>query len=131
MADTFAGKNRCNPEEHERPFVVEWDGTDMSSFEALAANDLVLAKYDGCKLTILDQCRDDSIRGHLGSYRPVDWTSGQLETLEIANEGDLYAKLPLGVATLGGRVKGGEHFHMEYYVAGTRSADARATEVRP
>jgi len=54
--------------------------------------------------------------------KPVDWTSGSLESLDIANEGELYAKRPLGVATLGGRVRGGEKFHMEYFVSGTRTA---------
>src|SRR4030095_5397887 len=57
-----------------------------------------------------------------GAPRPREWTSGSLETLDISNEGELYAKLPLGQASLGGRVSGGEKFHMEYYVAGTRNA---------
>jgi len=122
MNDTFAGKNKCNPKSADRPFVVEWDATDMSSFEAFASNDVVVVQYEGCELRVLDHCRDDSIRGKLGAYRAVDWTTGQLETVEISNEGELYAKLPLGAASLGGRVQGGEKFHMEYYVSGTRNA---------
>ncbi len=122
MNDTFAGKNKCNPKEAERPFVVEWDATDMSSFEAFASNDVVVVRYEGCELRVLDHCRDDSIKGKIGAYRPVDWTTGQLETVDISNEGELYAKLPLGAASLSGRVQGGEKFHMEYYVAGTRSS---------
>ena len=70
-------------------------------------------------------CSSDSVRGSLGSYKPVDWTSGSLESIDVATEGELYAKLPLGAATLGGRVRGGEKFHMEYFVSGTRSADTR------
>jgi hypothetical protein len=122
MDETFAGKNKCNPKNAERPFVVEWDATDMSSFEAFATNDVVVVKYEGCELRVLDHCRDDSVRGKLGAYRAVDWTTGQLETVDIATEGELYAKLPLGAASLGGRVQGGEKFHMEYYVAGTRNS---------
>ncbi|HEX6764351.1 MAG TPA: hypothetical protein VF103_02710, partial [Polyangiaceae bacterium] len=87
-----------------------------------AANDVVVVKYEGCELRVLDHCRDDSVRGKLGAYRAVDWTTGQLETVDISNEGELYAKLPLGAASLGGRVQGGEKFHMEYYVSGTRNA---------
>jgi hypothetical protein len=119
---TFAGQNECNPKSHDRPFIIEWDATDMSSFEAHAANDVVVARYEGCELKVLDQCRNDSVRGQLGAYKPVEWTSGSLEKLEISSEEDLYAKLPLGAATLGGRVSHGEKFRMEYYVAGTRSA---------
>jgi hypothetical protein len=118
MDETFAGQS-CDPEEHTKPFVIEWDATDMSSFESFAANDIVVVKYQGCKLRVLDECRNDSIRGQQGAYKPPEWTSGSLETIDIHNEGELYAKLPLGKATLGGRVAGGESFHMEYFVAGT------------
>ncbi|MCA9620325.1 MAG: hypothetical protein KC731_14985 [Myxococcales bacterium] len=122
MDDTFAGKNKCSPENHLRPFIIEWDATDMGSFEQFAANDVVVVKYEGCNLQILDRCRIDAAPGKLGAYKPVEWTSGSLETIDIHNEGELTAKLPLGVATLSGRVAAGEKFHMEYFVAGTRSA---------
>src|SRR5690606_7453574 len=111
-----------SPNTHERPFVVEWDATDSASFEALAASDVVFVKYQGRELTVLDGCNDESIKGSFGAYRPVQWTSGAVENADIGNEGDLYAKLPLSVATRGGRVAAGETFHMEYYVAGVKTA---------
>ncbi|PRQ08911.1 hypothetical protein [Enhygromyxa salina] len=126
MDESFAGQKACDPEDHTRPFIIEWDATDMSSFESLTASDIVLVKYEGCKLRVLDECRNDSIRGSQGAYKPTEWTSGSLETLDIHNEGELYAKLPLGQASLGGRVSGGERFHMEYYVAGTTYASRDA-----
>jgi hypothetical protein len=129
MDETFAGKNACSPKNHLRPFIIEWDATDMSSFESYAANDIVVVRYEGCELTILDECRNDSIRGSQGAYKPVEWTAGSLEKINIANQGELYAKLPLGAATLGGRVSGGEKFAMEYYVAGTRNATRDAVYV--
>jgi len=122
MADTFAGKNACNPENHLRPFIIEWDATDASSFQQHAANDIVFVRYEGCSLRVLDECRNESIRGEQGAYKPAEWTAGALEVIDINNEAELYAKLPLGEATLGGRVQGGEKFHMEYYVAGTSTA---------
>lgn len=122
MDKTFAGQNKCNPKSHDRPFVIEWDATDMSQFESIAANDVVFVKYEGCELRVIDSCRNDSLKGALGAYKPVEWTSGSVEKIDIANENDLYAKLPLGAATLGGRVASGEAFHMEYFVSGTRSA---------
>lgn len=121
MEKSLAGQ-KCSPKNHERPFVIEWDATDMSSFESRAANDVIFVKYEGCDLKVLDSCVNDSLKGSLGSYKPVEWTSGSVESLDIANEGELFAKLPLGAATLGGRVSGGEKFHMEYYVSGTRNA---------
>ncbi|HSC88996.1 MAG TPA: hypothetical protein VLC09_17060 [Polyangiaceae bacterium] len=122
LRDTYAGKNACNPDDHDRPFIIEWDATDMSSFEQYAAGDLVVVKYEGCHLKVMDECRDDNVRGSQGAYKPPEWTTGQLESIDIQNQGDLVAKLPLGEATLGGRVSAGEKFHMEYYVAGTRQA---------
>jgi len=122
LSQTAVGKNKCDPKSANRPFVIEWDATDMSSFESRASNDVVFVKYEGCDLQIVDGCSSDSVRGSFGSYKPVDWTSGSVESLDINNDGDLYAKLPLGAATLGGRVEGGEKFHMEYFVSGTRSA---------
>ncbi len=126
MGETFAGQNACNPASHEKPFIIEWDATDMSMFEARAATDVVFVRYEGCDLKVLDGCANDSVRGALGAYRPVEWTSGSIEKIDITSEGELYAKLPLGVATLGGRVAAGESFRMEYFVAGVKTATRSA-----
>jgi hypothetical protein len=125
MGTTVAGQSSstaCNAKAHDRPFIIEWDATDASSFEARASNDVVFVRYEGCTLQVIDTCSSDSVRGALGSYLPVDWTSGSVEKVDIANEAELYAKLPLGAGSLGGRVKAGEKFHMEYFVSGTRHA---------
>jgi len=122
MGSTFAGKNTCNPKNHDRPFTIEWDGTDVSSFESRASTDVVFVHYEGCNLQVIDTCTSDSVRGSFGSYMPADWTSGAVEKIDIENEGELYAKLPLAIGSLGGRVSAGEQFHMEYFVAGTRRA---------
>jgi hypothetical protein len=119
---SFAGKNRCNPTDHARPFVIEWDGTDISSFESRATTDVVFVRYEGCNLQVLDGCTNDAVRGSFGAYGAVDWTSGSVEKVDILNEDELYAKLPLGASVLGARVQGGERFHMEYFVSGTRKA---------
>lgn len=121
MGTTFAGSNKCDAKNHVRPFVIEWDATDMSEFESKAANNVVVVKYHGCDLQVLDGCTAE-VNGALGAYGAVEWTSGSLEKVDIANEGELYAKLPLGAGELGGRVSAGEKFHMEYYVSGTRKS---------
>lgn len=123
---TLAGQNKCDPKNDERPFIIDWDATDQSSFQARAASDIIVVRYSGCELKVLDGCANDSVKGALGAYRPVDWTAGQLEAIDMADEDDLYAKLPLGTASLGGRVQRGERFHMEYYVSGTRTATRSA-----
>lgn len=122
MDKTFAGQNKCSAKDHERPFVIEWDATDMSSFEARAAGDVVVVKYEGCHLEVLERCGSDSIKGALGAYGAVEWTSGSVEKIDVANEAELFAKLPLGAASLGARLEAGEQFHMEYYVTGTKKS---------
>jgi hypothetical protein len=126
MGKTFAGQNACNAKTHDRPFIIEWDATDMSMFESRAATDVIFVRYEGCDLKVLDGCANDSIRGAFGAYRPVEWTSGSVEKMDIASENELYAKLPLGAATLGGRVQSGEKFRMEYFVSGVRTATRTA-----
>lgn len=122
MGKSFAGQNACNPKSHDKPFIIEWDATDMSMFESRAATDVIFVRYEGCNLKVLDGCANDSIRGAFGAYRPVEWTSGSVEKMDIASENELYAKLPLGAATLGGRVQSGEKFRMEYFVSGVRTS---------
>ncbi len=122
MDQTFAGQNACNPKNHDRPFIINWDATDQSSFQSAAKRDVIYVHYEGCELKVLDGCRDDSVAGTLGSYSPVVWTSGGVESIDIHDKGELYAKLPLGALSLSGKVESGEKLHMEYYVSGTQTA---------
>jgi len=40
MGKTFAGQKTCNTKHHDRPFVITWDATDQSSFQAHAQSDV-------------------------------------------------------------------------------------------
>ena len=71
------GSNRCPAEgEEEKLFLVEWDATDLSSFESKAGRDVVFVKYDNCQMKVLHGCSDDGIAGRYGSYKPPEMTSG-------------------------------------------------------
>jgi hypothetical protein len=103
---------------HERPFVVEWDATDLASFEAKAASNTMFVHYEGCKLDILYECKDPNVNAKFGNYGQPQFTSGTVQGFDIANEGELYAKLPLGAGSLSGRVSAGETLHLKYFVSG-------------
>jgi hypothetical protein len=122
--DTAIGKARCeDAKTHQlKPFIVEWDATDLAGFEAKASRDIVFVKYEGCSLTVLDGCSDGSIPGRYGRYNPPQFTSGNLESIDMKNEDELYANLPLGVATFGGHVSQGEALKMSYFVTGVATA---------
>lgn len=122
MEHTTAGANRCVvTKSHTRPFVIEWDATDLASFEARAAHDVVFVRYEGCNLTVLD-CSDSSLRGRLGAYRPTEWTSGTVEGFDMSTEQELYAQLPLGAAALSAKIDSGESLRLKYFVSGVASA---------
>lgn len=122
MNRTTAGSNRCVvTRSHTRPFVIEWDATDLASFEAKAAHDVVFVRYAGCNLTVLD-CADSSVRGRLGAYRAPEWTSGTVEGFDMTTEQEVYTQLPLGAAALAGRVESGETLRLRYFVSGVASA---------
>lgn len=122
--DTAIGKNRCADAATSqlRPFIVEWDATDLASFESKASRDIIFVKYEGCDLTVLEGCSDAGIPGKYGRYQPPVFTSGTLEGFDIKTEDELYAKLPLGVASFGGRLSMGESLKLSYYVTGTAAA---------
>jgi hypothetical protein len=103
---------------NDRPFIVEWDATDLASFEAKTRKETVFVHYEGCKLDVVYECNDPAIPGMLGKYAEPTFTSGGVEGFEIANSGDLYAKLPLGAASFAARVDAGEKLHLKYYVSG-------------
>ena len=122
MNRTAAGEGRCPiTKSHERPFVIEWDATDLASFEAKAAHDVVFVRYEGCSLSVLE-CSDSGLRGKLGAYRAPEWTSGTVEGFDMHTEGELYAQLPLGAASLSGRIEAGEALQLRYFVSGVASA---------
>jgi hypothetical protein len=67
---------------------------------------------------VLDRRSDADAPGKLGAYGTPTFTSGTVQGFDISNEGELYAKLPLGAASLSGRVRAGESLHLQYYVSG-------------
>jgi hypothetical protein len=129
---TTVGQHRCaTGAEEGSPFVVEWDATDLASFEALAARDLVLVKYQDCSIELVTGCSDAGVPGLYGRYAEPTFTSGTVESFTMANEDELYAKLPLGAVAFSGNVKSGETLELRYFVSGlvrsTRDQVYRAT----
>jgi hypothetical protein len=120
---TAVGKNRCEGGGgNYSPFVVEWDATDLSSFEAKASRDLVFVRYADCQIEMLYGCSDSGIPGKYGRYAEPTFTSGTVEGFTMKNEDELYAKLPLGAAQFAGNVKIGETLALKYFVSGSVQA---------
>lgn len=118
------GDKRCTTSGGGEPqlFLVDWDATDLTSFEAKAGRDVVFVKYEGCQMKVLHGCTDDGIAGRYGTYNKPEITSGSVESLKVSTVDELHAKLPLGAATFGGDVSKGKSVELKYYVSGVVNA---------
>ncbi len=124
MDQTTAGRDRCvlQPDGDSRLFVVEWDATDLASFEAAAEDDVVFVRLEGCQLRVLHGCKDGALRGRYGRYDQIQATSGTQEGFAIRDRAELGAKLPLGAVSLGTQVTSDRGLQLSYFVAGVRRA---------
>jgi hypothetical protein len=119
LDDVAVGQNRCPDAEGEaRPFVVEWDATDLATFEAKSSRDLIFVKYAGCEVELLYGCSDNGVPGRYGAYAAPVFTSGTVESFEMRNQDELYAKLPLGAVNQSGKVEVGQTLELQYFVSG-------------
>lgn len=93
------------------PLVTEWPASEKANLEALLHGGAVAVAYSGCRLRVLSQCQ---LRG---DYR---WqpTTPATDVVEITNEDDLYAKLPLGAPTLEAELKRSGRLSVHTMVAG-------------
>lgn len=93
------------------PLVTEWAASEKANLEALLRTGGVAVAYSGCTMRVLPQCR---LRGNYSWQR----TTPSSDILEINNEDDLYAKLPLGAASLEGELKRSGQLNVQTTVAG-------------
>jgi formylglycine-generating enzyme required for sulfatase activity len=106
------------------PLIVEWPGANRSQLEATAARGPVVVSYVGCVMKVLPDCTAGG-----GSGYELTRTTPAKETLAIADEGELKARLPLGVASLGGELKQGKALELSYVSVGQRQARTAPTTV--
>lgn len=104
---------RCSvTESEERPFIVEWDAASRNDLDVLVKQEgLVVVRYSGCEMSLLRDCRAP------GSYKYVAATR-QDESITVRNEDELWAKLPLGAASLEGAVQKGSQLRVDMSIVG-------------
>jgi len=78
--------------------IVEWPSADRLTLEARVRKGVVPVRYAGCEMELLEQC---SLAGQY-AYPALN---KQKESLTLRTVDDLYAKLPLGAASLEGQLK--------------------------
>ena len=105
------------------PLVTEWPASEKANFEVLLRNGAVAVAYSGCAMRVLPECH---VRGVYQWLR----TTPSTDSLEINDTDDLYAKLPLGAASLEGELKRSGKLTVKTVVAGQlKLAGAGVTDV--
>jgi hypothetical protein len=106
---------------HDQPLVTEWPASYKARLEAMLQNGAVAVEYSGCELRIVDRCK---IGGTYAWHR----TTLSTDTTDIRDEDELFAKLPLGAATLEGELKTSGSLHVQTTVAGQMQLVGKAAD---
>jgi hypothetical protein len=95
------------------PLVVEWPGTSKVELDATSSRGVVIVSYAGCTLKVLSNC---SIPGVYELQR----VTPARERLDISTVNDLYARLPLGAASLKAQLGTETSLRLDYVAVGQR-----------
>lgn len=98
------------------PLVTEWPASEKANLEALLRTGAVAVAYSGCSMRLLPECH---VRGAYYWLR----TTPATDSLEINDSDDLYAKLPLGAASLEGELKRSGKLTVKTVVSGQLKLD--------
>ncbi len=91
--------------------VTEWAASEKANLEAQLSSGAVAVEYTGCALRVVTECR---LPGGYGWRR----TTPATEVIELEGEDDLWAKLPLGAASLSADLKRSGHLTVKTVVSG-------------
>src|SRR5688572_10074273 len=95
------------------PLIVEWPGTSKVELDSVSKRGVVVVSYVGCTLKVLASC------GAGGDYAFTSVTPAR-DKLQMADQNELYARLPLGAASLKGELSMGSSLELDYIAVGQR-----------
>ncbi len=105
--------------------VTEWSAAEKANLEAmLRSGGAVAVEFSGCQMRVLPQCK---LPGHYSWTRTTPTT----DVLEIQNEAQLYAKLPLGAVSLSTELARSGSLYVETTVSGQHRLQGASTEWVP
>lgn len=102
---------------HESPLVTEWPASEKARLQTMLGSRAVAVSYSGCELRIVDEC---SLPGQYGWHR----TTLSTDSVEIRNADELWAKLPLGAASLEGELDRSGRLSVRTTVSGQLQLEA-------
>jgi hypothetical protein len=99
-----------------KPLIVEWPSAERGELEARTRRGVVVVRYRGCELQLLDGCSAPARY----EYRTI---TRKRDRVEIHNEDDLYANLPVGAARLEGKLARNGELDVDMTMVGRWEAD--------
>ena len=93
------------------PLVTEWPASEKANLEVLLRSGTVAVAYSGCAMRLLPECR---VKGEYHWQQ----TTPATDALEINDSDELFAKLPLGAASLEAELKRSGKLSVKTTVAG-------------
>jgi hypothetical protein len=103
-----------------RPMLVEWAATEKAALQSAGKRGVVVVRYDGCRLKLLDGCSAG------GGYGFTE-TSRSRDGFLVRDRSELFARLPLGAVELEAELGEEVGLELSYVAVGTR--DASVSEV--
>lgn len=100
----------------KEPLIIEWPATQRAKLEAMAGRGAIAVRYDGCEMEVMAGCRVP--RGY--AYTA---TTRQKERINIKDEDELYARLPLGAARLSANLEKAGELNVSMTIVGTFETD--------
>jgi hypothetical protein len=108
--------------DRNNPIIVEWPATQKVELESVASHGIVVVNFQGCKLTVLSRCQAS------GAYK-FEATTPQRDGIDVKDEDDLFAKLPVASQALRAELASGKALKLDYVLVGRRMTDASAPEM--
>lgn len=106
------------------PLLTEWPASEKANLEVLLRGGAVAVEFTGCAMKLLPQCRP-------GGRYSFQRTTLASDAIEIKSSDELFAKLPLGAASLEGELSRSGKLVVKTWVAGQARLEGLAPEQVP
>jgi uncharacterized protein len=120
------GQTKCSVEKSQaKPLIVEWPSADRGELETQARRGLVVVRYSGCEMTVLDGCTTPVKYGYAPIIRKKD-------RVTMRDADDLYANVPIGAARLEAQLEKSGELDVDMTLVGrweSERRDIRASEL--
>lgn len=112
-----AGQTKCAVKQSQsEPLIVEWPPAARGKLESQTRRGMVVVRYAGCEMQVLDRCHAKPKYGYFGITRKFDH-------VRIQNADELYASVPAGAARLEAKLHSAGELNVKMVIVGRYESD--------